>query len=1569
MPARTRQAPSAATETLEPEEEQGGLQKLRFNEPLSWRVGKPAIPVADLLQRLQKLGQELRKLEQEETDKDSLRKVSQELASAQLLAHRDKGVRAWTACCIVDVLRLCAPDAPFTGNQLKDIFTCIITTIIPALADPSNAYNSQHIYVLNSLAEVKSIVLLTDIDSADALMLPLFTSCFDIVSGSSKASTGEEVAKNVEYDMTRLLVTVIDEAPTLAPEVVDIIVAQFLRVDPRVIEPPTKKGKKAEAIDSNQDTLLLKDYPPAYNMAKAICQACPEKMTSHISQYFNNVIIDASAASKMEGSSKHNRRVSLDDSDDEREDVKELSKAHRLIRELWRACPDVLQNVIPQLEAELSAESVSLRLLATQTIGDLAAGIGVAGPPPPPPMNPAAYPPVTLIGYSESIPQPNVLLTPLAPKPFSQAHSSAYESFLSRRQDKSASIRAAWATAAGRIVLTSAGGSGLSESEEQSLVTSLTNTLRDADEKVRLAAVEVISLFGFSDIIKKLAVTGGLSTPDSTLSVLAERVKDRKPQVRELAMKILARMWAVSAGEIQKNNELVVPLLKDAPSKIFDAYYTNDPDIHALIDRVLFEVLLPLSYPPIKSKPSKGLSTPSKRLRGSQNVDAEAEDDADKIRVLRILTLLRCLDDKAKKVFFAFQARQLTMRSAMTIYLQACEEYNGGVINKDEQRVKAQLTRVVDGVAKTLPDSNRVSADLWKFAKMHDRRNYQLMRFAMAAVSDYRTVTKALKELAKRIQSGNSPSILDTITPLLYRCSSLVFNRSHIPAIIQLSRSEDKELANTAHEMLKEISSRNPEVLEAQVQEMCRDLEAQAPTSNSADDAGTEEILKACSGFAKKLPSKLPKERKFLQALVNYALYSSSPHSAKHAVSIIMAAADKKEMYAKDLVQKCVKKWGYGGDHFLTRLAAISQLNLLAPREADEESDLIVSIAVNQVLLTNRSPQPDSDYKWSDDEDEETIAKEWALKTIVNRLRAKEGSDNDDDFRAHAEPVYSTLNKLVAGEGELSKKKDTPATQKPRLRLLAAKLLIKLCASRVLCDQLLSPKDFNSLALVAQDPLLAVRAEFIGYIKKKLVQKTHLSARWYTIPCLLAFEPHANLKDSTLTWLRSRANFFARQSVANGKRSEEQTAMESIFSRLLSLLAYHPDYPPPDVDESTRAGDLADFSRYILFYLSAIANENNLSLIFHIAQRVKQTKDGIVKSEEMTTRLHTLSDLAQATIRRFADIYSHQHKFAGASGGSTNLLQTYPGKMRLPSALFASMLSHQEAQDAAEKNYLSEDIEDILDRIVRSWMKPRNASAAQNQAKKRKSDFNGNIETSVAKKAKKTKGRSLPIRRSSAAGNPKLPKKKKKADEDSWGSDDAADVTSSARRRSSRGVGRKSVSYADRDSDEDDLEMDQGDGEEQDEDEGEEENSEESAAEEDQHDEPEEQEEQQSDEEKNGDDEDEEMENVEEPSPPPAKKSTRAKLKSTPAKTKASKVSDNEENGHGEEDDDEMEEAEASPPPEKSTRSKRKSTTPAKAKATNVAVSVSVPKRKSEVTDTSSKKTRELPARRSTRRG
>lgn len=118
MPARTRPAASTVTEVMEPEEPEHHVPGLQFNEPLSWRAGKP-IAVADLLRRLHALSMEMRDMEQEENERDSFTHVAKELASPNLLAHKDKGVKAWTACCLVDILRLCAPDAPYTGQQLR----------------------------------------------------------------------------------------------------------------------------------------------------------------------------------------------------------------------------------------------------------------------------------------------------------------------------------------------------------------------------------------------------------------------------------------------------------------------------------------------------------------------------------------------------------------------------------------------------------------------------------------------------------------------------------------------------------------------------------------------------------------------------------------------------------------------------------------------------------------------------------------------------------------------------------------------------------------------------------------------------------------------------------------------------------------------------------------------------------------------------------------------------------------------------------------------------------------------------------------------------------------------------------------------------------------------------------------------------------------------------------------------------------------------------------------------------------------------------------------------------------
>lgn len=118
---RTRGAAAINTATVDGLEDEDTLPtapSLKFSESLSWRAGKP-IATGELLRRLQGFSRELQGLEQGQVSNEALAKYAPDLVSTNFLSHKDKGVRAWAACCLVDILRLCAPDAPFTTQQLK----------------------------------------------------------------------------------------------------------------------------------------------------------------------------------------------------------------------------------------------------------------------------------------------------------------------------------------------------------------------------------------------------------------------------------------------------------------------------------------------------------------------------------------------------------------------------------------------------------------------------------------------------------------------------------------------------------------------------------------------------------------------------------------------------------------------------------------------------------------------------------------------------------------------------------------------------------------------------------------------------------------------------------------------------------------------------------------------------------------------------------------------------------------------------------------------------------------------------------------------------------------------------------------------------------------------------------------------------------------------------------------------------------------------------------------------------------------------------------------------------------
>ncbi|KAF5026647.1 hypothetical protein F66182_1273 [Fusarium sp. NRRL 66182] len=1326
-------------------DEEGEQRSLEFDEELSWRPAKP-IQTSTLIKRLDKLSKELSELEQGATDLDSLNNVAKQLGHRNLLQHRDRGVRAYTACCLVDILRLCVPDAPFSDDQLKMMFTLFVKDILPALHDPTNPYDSQHKYVLTSLTEVKSILLITEISGADELLLRLFNSTFDGVSASgSKPASEEQVAKDVEIHLTEMLMQLIDESGSVSASVVDAIISQFLRAAP-------PGGNRHKEQNGNQSTLLLKAEPPAYVMAKNICSGCSDKMARYVSQYFSDVILNASGFA-----TKPNGHRQTDDSDDEDAtmgpsdaDLKSLRQAHLLIRELWRAVPAVLLNVVPQIEAELSADNVHLRQIATETIGDMISGIGAAGPPPPPTLDPAAYPPVKLL---DEVPAPaveNVLTKPYSPQSFAQTHHAAYRNFVSRRNDKIGVIRTAWVTAAGYILATSAGGIGLSREEENELIKALCDKLNDSDEKVRLAAVRAIELFDFRDIVLKLGALGGVEKAGSIFSSLADRSRDRKPAVRVDAMVLLGKLWAVGAGEIADGQEAVTSCLAGVPSRIINAFYANDSDLNILLDRVMFECLIPLKYPAIKGAKSKA---------ASQSQTSGSQADQDKIRAERILLMLKSLDAPAKKAFFAMQARQPQVSKGVAVFLQQCEAYNGGVIDAGEEKIKTALARTVQWFGTFFPDPLKVRSDLQKFAKHNNRRFYELIKFAIGSDTDYLNVRRAIQELNKKIQPTPIAGCLDTLIPLLYRSSSLMFNRSHLATIMDYSKNDKAGFAAVAHEILNDISQRNPEIFKAHSENLRKEIIQQAPSESQLNEPGVVDILKAYSSYSKLNPDDITYDRKFVQVLMDYALYGAPARSAKYAVNILLAKNDdKSKVTATTLLQRIMKNFQYGSLHFLTRLAAVSQLQRLAPTVTLDFDEAINDLTIKQILRQVRTEDENPEVSWVEDEDmnEELQAKCLSMRTLVNQALANQ---DDKEALTRVRLVFKLLKEFVVQEGEFCKVKDTPLAHKKRLRLLAGLLILKLCTIKKYDDEF-DPASFNKLAELIQDTELQVRRHFMEKLQNYITQG-RLRARFYTMLFLAAFEPAVELKSRVETWLRSRSRLFA---------ENKKQVLEAMMSRFIPLLAHHPDYSS-DVD------DLADFANYFLFYLNTCATEENISLIYKYAERVKQTRDAL--NPNASERLYVLADIAMAVTRKWQERRNW-------------VFQAYPGKVGMPSALVQALPSSEAAHEIAQKQYMPEELDEKLDDLLR----------AVDRKKKRKSM--GEKQDPPAKRARtqiKT------VIREKREPKPKTPKAKK-VSKPKKPRPSRESPPPSERRRSGRA--HKVSIYTERDDEEDEEEMLEG---------------------------------------------------------------------------------------------------------------------------------------------------------------
>lgn len=129
-----------------------------------------------------------------------------------------KGIKAYCACCLADMLRLYAPDPPYKDERLKvrsdvlscrniqrliinlqDIFVFMLTQVSHHLKAQSSfpttsrsraptttrmtdiPYYSEYYYLLDSLATIRSICLVIDLSGGEELAKDWFIGLFSIV--------------------------------------------------------------------------------------------------------------------------------------------------------------------------------------------------------------------------------------------------------------------------------------------------------------------------------------------------------------------------------------------------------------------------------------------------------------------------------------------------------------------------------------------------------------------------------------------------------------------------------------------------------------------------------------------------------------------------------------------------------------------------------------------------------------------------------------------------------------------------------------------------------------------------------------------------------------------------------------------------------------------------------------------------------------------------------------------------------------------------------------------------------------------------------------------------------------------------------------------------------------------------------------------------------------------------------------------------------------------------------------------------------------------------------------------
>ncbi|XP_022228919.2 sister chromatid cohesion protein PDS5 homolog B [Drosophila obscura] len=264
----------------------------------------------ELIRRLKTLANVLQTMDQDDNLYQQYIPLALHLLDDFFMQHPSRDVQLLIACCIADVLRVYAPEAPYKEQeQIKSIFKFFIKQL-HGLKDPRDPSFKRYFYLLENLAFVKSFNMCFELEDCQEIFQDLFSTIFKIVNDQHSAKV-----TNFFLDVLSPLIT---EADNLSVELLDLILIN-------IVEPSKSSNRCAGQLT---EQLLTKTG---------------DALESTIKMFFNRALV----------MDKPNNKLSI------------TNKIYDIIYELNRINPDLLYSVLPQLENKLLSTDDAERLKAT----------------------------------------------------------------------------------------------------------------------------------------------------------------------------------------------------------------------------------------------------------------------------------------------------------------------------------------------------------------------------------------------------------------------------------------------------------------------------------------------------------------------------------------------------------------------------------------------------------------------------------------------------------------------------------------------------------------------------------------------------------------------------------------------------------------------------------------------------------------------------------------------------------------------------------------------------------------------------------------------------------------------------------------------------------------------------------------------------------------------------------------------------------------------------------------------------------------------------------------------------